>query len=237
MSSLQSVASAGETGDFERWWQSEGVWVEAANQRRGGESGVQRLKPLVPGGPTLYCKRQTGHLFYSLLHPFGRPTALRELQAYRAYAQAGVNVPRLVYGATRRHQGQWQALLVTEELTGFVSLDEWYLKHARDTDSQVKAALLEQVAVMLARLHRARWQHGCCYPKHVFVRVTPRTDAQPLIETAMLDLEKSRRRWRTRDASFRDLRQLRRHRGQIPERDLDYLQQIHHQALKGDGVK
>ena len=210
--------------------------MEPANQRRGGESGVQRLRPSEPGRPTLYCKRQTGHLYYSVLHPFGRPTALRELEAYHAYARAGVHVPRLVFGAARRHQGQWQALLVTEELTGFLSLDEWYAIHAHETDRQTTAALLEQVAVMLARLHRTRWQHGCCYPKHIFVRVTPQTNAQPLIEAAMLDLEKSRRRWRTRDASFRDLRQLRRHRGAIPERDMDYLQQAYDKALSNDGA-
>ena len=35
---------ATRTNAFERWWQCQGTWVEPLNQRRDGESGVQRLK-------------------------------------------------------------------------------------------------------------------------------------------------------------------------------------------------
>ncbi|WP_439886221.1 lipopolysaccharide kinase InaA family protein [Pseudomonas sp. MBLB4123] len=216
---------------FERWWRSSGAWVEPANQRRGGESGVQLLQPRDPGRPLLYCKRQSGHTYRSLLHPLGRPTVLRELRAYRAFARLGVRVPRLVYGAARQHEGRWQALLVTEALPGFVSLEQWYAAPARGQDNPPTTAMLEQLAAMLARLHLAGWQHGCCYPKHLFVKVTPQADSAPQIETAMLDLEKSRRRWRNRDASRHDWRQLWRHRGQIPEADLVYLQQVYARAL------
>ena len=43
--------------DFNDWWQRTGAWVEAPNQRRGGESGVQRLAPVTAGQPWLYSKR------------------------------------------------------------------------------------------------------------------------------------------------------------------------------------
>ena len=61
---------------FDRWWNTAGDWVEAPNVRRGGESGVQRLQ--LPDGTLAYVKRQVGHLYRSLRHPLGRPTALRE---------------------------------------------------------------------------------------------------------------------------------------------------------------
>lgn len=53
--------------------------MEEPNRRRGGESGVQRV--ISASGRLLYCKRQTGHIYRSWLHPFGRPTVLRERDA------------------------------------------------------------------------------------------------------------------------------------------------------------
>jgi hypothetical protein len=85
-----------------------------------------QLLPRGAGEPPFYCKRQTGHTYRTLLHPFARPTVLRELQAYRVFARLGVRTPRLVYGGVRKWQGQWQALLVTEALQDFVSLGQWY---------------------------------------------------------------------------------------------------------------
>lgn len=217
---------------FDRWWNSAGTWVEPANQRRGGESGVQLLAQRDADQPLLYCKRQTGHLYRSWRHPFGRPTILRELQAYRAFARVGVQTPRLVYCAARQQQVQWQALLITEALQGFVSLEQWYAGHAV---AGATRPMLHQLAATLARLHRSGWQHGCCYAKHIFIRVTDETPA-PVIEIALLDLEKSRRRWRTLNAARHDLRQLGRHCGAMPQTDLLLLQQAHQQALGHHGV-
>jgi hypothetical protein len=214
---------------FDRWWHSPGQWVEPANQRRGGESGVRLLQQRSGQSP-LYCKRQTGHLYRTLLHPFGRPTILRELQAYRAFARIGIQTPNLVYCAARQQDGDWQALLVTEALPGFVSLEQWY---ASDHATVLNQAVLRQLAVTLARLHLAGWQHGCCYPKHLFVRVQADTGGHG-VRIALLDLEKSRRRWYVKRASQHDLRQLMRHRGAIPQSDLMFFQQAYQQALRGE---
>src|SRR5690606_4943115 len=78
-SRLSVFAFSGGLSQFEQWWQLQGEWVEEPNQRRGGESGVQRLQ--VDQGQLLYAKRQVGHLCRSLSHPFGRPTVLRERDA------------------------------------------------------------------------------------------------------------------------------------------------------------
>jgi len=214
---------------FDRWWNSTGTWVEPANRRRGGESGVQLLRPRDPSHLPLYCKRQIGHTYRSLLHPLGRPTVLRELEAYRALARLGIKTPNLVYCAARHQHAQWQALLVTEALQGFVSLEQWY---AQDSAPALKQQVLRQVASTLARLHLARWQHGCCYPKHLFVKLRPSESGETQIEIALLDLEKSRRRWQSKQASRHDLGQLLRHRGSIPQADVLFVQQAHRQALR-----
>ena len=197
---------------FRYWWQCHGPWVEPANQRRGGESGVQYLHVEGDGVPGLYCKRQTGHLYRSLRYPLGRPTVIREAEAYRAWQALGIPLPVLRYAGARREQGQWRALLVTEALTGFISLDQWYEQAPRAEPE--RHAMLHDLATILARLHTAGWQHGCLYAKHVFVNVG---HGRPRV--ALIDLEKSRRRFRRATASWRDLDQFGRHRGAMPERD------------------
>lgn len=221
--SEQALAALPST-EFDRWWHSPGEWVEPANQRRGGESGVCLLQHWDTSRPLLYCKRQSGHLYHSLRHPLGRPTILRELQAYRALARLGVRTPNIVYCAARKQSGQWQALLVTEALQGFVSLEQWYQEpHA----PLLNQRMLQRLAVTLARLHLGGWQHGCCYAKHLFIKLRGDGD----VDIALLDLEKSRRRWRTSSAARRDLGQLERHRGAMPEADMGYLRQAYQHAL------
>jgi len=218
-------------GSFDYWWQRRGHRVEAVNQRRNGVSGVTRLTPLEPGFAPLYCKRQEGHLYRSLRHPLGRPTIWREMAAYHAYARLGVATPRLIYGGIRKTRAGWQALLVTEELSGFVSLEDWYQGTPAVAQSR---AVLKAVAAMLARLARGGWRHGCCYAKHVFVRVGDDGGAQ----AALLDLEKSRRVWLSalpwRAPGVRDLDQLARHCGAMPAEDLQFLRDQYQLNLKND---
>ncbi|WP_248917297.1 lipopolysaccharide kinase InaA family protein [Pseudomonas entomophila] len=199
-----------ETRQFDYYWQQQGEWVEEPNQRRGGESGVQRLS--TEGGQTLYAKRQVGHIYRSLMHPFGRPTVLRELDALNSFEQLGVRVPRIVYaGAERDADHQWRALLVSEALDGFVELDAWHAGGARERYPQaVHERMLKDLADNLARMHLGHWQHGCLYGKHVFVKVIGEGE-QARVEVALLDLEKCRRRIRCQRAAYNDLRQLRRH--------------------------
>ncbi|HBS80185.1 MAG: InaA protein [Pseudomonas sp.] len=216
---------------FDRWWHSEGEWVEPPNQRRGGESGVRRLVPRDTHRPVLYCKRQAGHIYRSVLHPFGRPTALREQQAIEAFRRIGIRVPNIVYCASRKNSGQWQAVLVTQALDGFISLQEWYGSARQEQhDNALNRQMLEQLASTLARLHLAGWQHGCCYPKHIFVKVSNSSVEAP-VEVALLDLEKSRRRWRISAASQHDLRQLYRHKEEMPQEDWLLFHQTYLRSL------
>lgn len=227
MASVLQPSSPTFSGEFDRWWASSGTWVEPANQRRGGESGVQMLTPRDPARLPLFCKRQTGHTYRSLAHPLGRPTVLRERDAYLAFKRLGIGLPSLVYAAAKHANGHWQAVLVTEALDGFISLEQWY---AEPRPAELTHAMLNALAATLARLHSARWQHGCCYAKHVYIRAMD-NEARP-IEIALLDLEKSRRRWRVRDASRHDMRQFGRHCAGMPASDMQVLHAAYQRKLE-----
>ncbi|MCD5971790.1 lipopolysaccharide kinase InaA family protein [Pseudomonas quasicaspiana] len=195
---------------FDCFWTQHGEWVEEPNQRRGGESGVQRV--IAENGRLIYVKRQVGHTYRSWLHPFGRPTVLRERDALEGLSGLDVSVPKLIFcGAQRDKRGEWRALLVTAALDGFEELENWYAGGGRDRHGEaLHDQLLEDLAINLARMHLGRWQHSCLYMKHVFVRVTGEgEDAKA--EVALLDLEKCRRRLTPAAAARHDLKQLRRH--------------------------
>lgn len=204
------VSPANGQPGFDHYWQSQGEWVEEPNRRRGGESGVQRV--LLPGNGMIYVKRQVGHIYRSPLHPFGRPTVLRERDALRGLTKLQVRVPRLLFcGARRDQQFGWKALLVTESLDGFEEITQWYEQGGRERYGEaVHDQLLKDLAVNLAKMHKGRWQHSCLYIKHVFVRVVEGQGA-PRAEVALLDLEKCRRRLTAAAASQHDIKQLRRH--------------------------
>ncbi|VVO00107.1 lipopolysaccharide kinase InaA family protein [Pseudomonas fluorescens] len=195
---------------FDYFWNLRGEWVEEPNVRRGGESGVQRVRG--SDGKLLYTKRQTGHLYRSLLHPFGRPTVLRERDALVGLRQIDVRVPDIVFcGAQRDPVHKWRALLVTQSLDGFEELEHWYAGGGRERLGEaVHDRVLKDLADNLARMHRARWQHSCLYIKHVFVRVTGEGEAAS-VEVALIDLEKCRQRLTARRAAAHDMKQLRRH--------------------------
>jgi hypothetical protein len=230
---LSSHSQVSDT--FQRWWNTQGEWVEPPNLRRDGESGVQLLRPRDRSKPVLYCKRQVGHLYRSFRHPFGRPTVLREQGALSAFERLGVRVPELVYCGASREGGRWQALLVTKALQGFVSLDAWYRDGAqRQYGDAVHGQMLQQLALTLSRVHRDRWQHGCCYPKHIFIRVS---DDGASVEIALLDLEKSRRRLLRSAASAHDLRQLHRHRDEMPLSDLQLFREAYDAAFADGGER
>jgi hypothetical protein len=200
---------SGQSG-FAHYWQTKGDWVEEPNRRRGGESGVQRV--MLADDHMIYVKRQVGHIYRSPLHPFGRPTVLRERDALQGLSKLQVRVPRLLFcEAQRDSEFGWKALLVTESLDGFEEITHWYEKGGRERYGEaVHDQLLKDLADNLARMHQGRWQHSCLYIKHVFVRVVEGPGG-PRAEAALLDLEKCRRRLTAAAASQHDMKQLRRH--------------------------
>lgn len=200
----------GSQDRFDYFWNQRGDWVEEPNVRRGGESGVQRV--MGSDGELLYVKRQTGHIHRTLLHPFGRPTVLRERDALTGVSKLGVRVPQIVYcGAQRDPVHKWRALLVTKSLDGFDEIENWYASGGRERHGEaVHDRVLKDLADNLARMHKGRWQHSCLYIKHVFLRVTGEGEAAN-VEVALIDLEKCRQRLTPGQAAAHDMKQLRRH--------------------------
>lgn len=184
-------------GDFDFWWNVPGEWVEEPNRRRSGWSGMVRV---VLDGRMYYVKRQLNHRCYTLAHPFGWPTASREWQYLKRLRALGIGAPAGVFHAARNTVEGIEAVLVTEELSGFADLAALEgLEPAR------KLVLAQAVGELLGRLHRARLQHSSLYDKHVMA-----TAAGEGFEVALIDLEKMRPRFIASMAARHDLEQFRR---------------------------
>jgi len=190
---------------FKQWLAVPGEWVEEPNVRRGGESGVMRI--MTTTGKMLYRKQQVGHVYRSWHYPFGYPTAMREKAVLLACAALNVAVPKLVYADCIKVSGTWHAQLITEALDGFSSLEDCY---ARGDELQWGEALhlriLSEFGSTLARFNLGRWQHGCVRLKHAFVRLQGEQ-----IEIALIDLEKSKKKFSAKQAARNDILQLGRH--------------------------
>lgn len=209
------MAQAASRDEFDNWWATEGDWVEEPNYRRKGMSGVQCVER---DGKTLYVKRMTQHLFHSARYPFGRPTIVREIQVIRELERAGVIVPKIVYGNATKVNGEWRALLITEDMTGFVSIEAWYQQHAiAPYPDEVREAMLKAVALAFKKMHSLNRQHGCCYVRHIYVKT------EGTVEAGFLDLEKSRRRLRRHKAAKHDFSQLEKYLSPIPKADWEQV--------------
>lgn len=166
------------------WWSVQGEWVEEPNNRRGGFSGVQRVV-LPESGECYYVKRQRNHLFRSVRYPRGRPTLLREWRSMRLCQKIGVPTATVEFFDMRRDKEGWDAILVTRDLRGYVSLDRAYAEDLWSAEQRAEA--LRAVAGTLLTLHRARRKHGHLYPKEVFVNFDG-----PRPAVAIVDWELSR---------------------------------------------
>ncbi|WP_436856575.1 lipopolysaccharide kinase InaA [Citrobacter tructae] len=201
--------------EFNDWWATEGDWVEEPNFRRKGMSGVQCIER---DGKKLYVKRMTQHLFHSVRYPFGRPTIVREMDVIQELERAGVIVPKIVYGKATKIDGEWRALLITEDMKGFISIADWYQQHAISPyPDGVRDAMLKAVAVAFKKMHSVNRQHGCCYVRHIYVK------SEGTIEAGFLDLEKSRRRFRRHKAVNHDFAQLEKYLSPIPKADWEQV--------------
>jgi hypothetical protein len=119
--------------------------------------------------------------------------------------------PRLSIAQPKKPLRAGAPLLITKALDGFQPIDQWYASNDRvQYGEALHERVLEQVAHTLARLHTARWQHGCIYIKHILVRISGEGQAIT-VEVALLDLEKCRGRLTIKQAGLHDMLQLRRH--------------------------
>lgn len=194
---------------FEAFWNLEIDWFEAPNERRGGWSGVGRIEVVNDENPSLilFVKKQQNHGRKTWRHPFvGEPTFRREFARLRFLEEHDFSAPKVVFYAEAIVQGSQRAILVTEALNGFVSLDNLSESWLKGATLKQQGRLIRRIAQEIRRFHDFGLVHRALYPKHIFVK---NADTQP--EIALIDLEKTRRTMFSRAAAIFDLAALHRH--------------------------
>ena len=172
---------------FDDIWQLEQNWVEAPNQRRGGWSGVCRIEFNDKQGTrkAAFLKRQAHHKYYSLFYPFGRPTFAREFDNIQRYIRWGVPTVTPIYF----HQQGDKSILMTEELTGYRPLAEWYAEWNQNgfPSQPLRTRIIRELAHVTKRIHQNRAKHCAFKFKHIFLNLE---DEQ--VKFSVIDLEQSR---------------------------------------------
>lgn len=191
-------------------WALKADWFETPNERRSGWSGASRVELKKPDGGVLavFLKRQQDHDTRSLGHPFGQPTFRREFANIRKLQALAIPAVPLVYYGEQRINGHSCAALMTVALDEFQSLDEWWDSHPQ---ADARKAVLAAIAEWAAQISKQRWQHGCLYDKHIFVRRYPGNDGFGPTDIRLIDLEKMRRRLTVNRAANMNIKQLIRH--------------------------
>ena len=189
--SFEAVLKQHDFTDFDVLWDLDAGWFEAPNKRRGGWSGVSKCAwQSAQGEPVqVFLKRQENHNAKTWRHPIkGVPTFAREMENILSYQKHQIPTLNPVFFAQRKVQGNDQAMLVTESLEGYQSLEDW-IKQWQDTGWPTKAqreVVLRELARILGLLHRCKLQHNCLYPKHLFML----WDAETPPSIKIIDLEK-----------------------------------------------
>ncbi|GEP41727.1 lipopolysaccharide kinase InaA family protein [Brevifollis gellanilyticus] len=190
---------------FDDFWQMNAQWYEEPNKRRGGWSGVARCELKLPEGGTVHAflKRQENHPTRTLLHPIhGVLTFVREFNAIMLYRKLGIPALTPLYFGVRSRDGDRRAVLMTAELTGYVSLD-LLAKGWATMPKARRRAISKAVASLLRQIHDNKLTHNCFNPKHVFIRMKGAE-----AEARVIDLEKTKKLIFGHDRELRDIRRL-----------------------------
>lgn len=196
--------------DFEYLWGLRLATFDEPNTGRGPNGWSKASLFILPAtgeqGPRLILKRQQNHFTRTWRHPVrGIPTLEKEFLNSLAYKRLGIPAIEPVYYAARRKGDAVQAILVTEFLEGYVSLERLAVRWAASggMPAALRRRLIAAVARTVGKLHDCGFEHNCLTAKHVFVRSTG--DG---FEVRFIDLEKSRRRPVGEHRRLRDLETL-----------------------------
>jgi len=186
--------AANHLGSFDDIWDLQSEWFEEPNVRRNGWSGVVKYSLNGEYGETLpvFIKRQENHNCRTLLHPFkGVPTFRREYINIHRLSEHQIPTLTTLFYAEREVYGKVRAILVTESLEGFLSIED-YWKQFPELNSILRKWIMQHTGHVLRNLHDANFQHNCLYPKHIFVRVNDISAGQDQ-DVRLIDLEKLKR--------------------------------------------
>lgn len=206
----QATLTLNHLDDFDSIWNMKVDWFEDPNERRGGWSGVGKLslKTVSNANLGVFLKRQENHERRTLMHPIkGIPTFACEFKMMQYLAEHRVPSLKPVAFGQRKVNGNVQAFLMTEELVGFIPLENAVkqLFAEKRPALGVQKTLIRQVASTVRRLHQSGVQHRSLYPKHLFV------DTANVQDAVVIDLEKSRAKLLPFMRTFYDLSTLNRH--------------------------
>ena len=198
------TASGGPQANlFETIWDLDLVALEEGNYDRGGWSTVCCWEV---DGQTYFIKRQSDHLCMRINWRGLRvPTFKAEFDRINWYNRQ--NIPSLdvaYFGWRQTDHGTQQAILVTESLVGFTSLDRLLTLQPRPREHMWQ--VYRSIGKAVRRMHDAGIEHYHLYPKHVFV--SERADEDGLYQVRFIDLEASRRNFGLKGRKLRDLETL-----------------------------
>ncbi len=195
---------------FDALWDLDIGWFEEPNVRRGGWSGVSQAELVRAGGgrARVFIKRQQDHITRTLAHPLaGVLTFRREFRNLERLHACGVPTLDVLYFAERRVDGKRQSILITRELSGYQSLED-YIQNWQQTgwpDKRVWHSFIARLAGVARLMHQNRIQHNCFFPKHIFL-----SDIDAQADIRLIDLEKAKHTFSVEQASLRDLDTLNR---------------------------
>ena len=200
--------SAEHLVSFESWWSLSLEAVDESNVGRGGWSTVYKFSHK---GKQFYVKRQANHLSRSVGGFFRLvPTFELEFKQICRYQQHDIPCIDPVFFGTRKEKGQFQAILVTEALEGWLALDEVLIayKDHKPVNNKIlkfkdRMQLCDALAIAVRKLHEAGIEHYNLYPKHIFVRVS-----ECGFEVRFIDLETSRFNFGFLSKKLRDIETL-----------------------------
>jgi tRNA A-37 threonylcarbamoyl transferase component Bud32 len=194
---------------FEKVWAYEVDWFEEPNERRGGWSGVGRIEIKQINGESvfLFVKKQKHHGRRTIQHPIsGEPTFRREFSRLQYLKEHAFLAPLVAFYAEGSVGGKQCAVLVTEALNGFFSLDQVIESQYSLMNKADKIKLIDRISIEVRRFHSMGLIHRSLYPKHIFVRMIDEK-----VDVALIDLEKARFNQVSLYRIFFDLAALNRH--------------------------
>jgi len=217
--SWKTLLDANELRAFDDFWALDIPAVDEGNYGRGQDGWsnvcIQKKKNDDGKNHRIVIKRQSNYYSHTLHHPLrGIPTFVKEFNFIRTYEALQVPALKAVYFATRLQDGDMQAILVTEYLEGYRSLEDVIKDWARGAKRAQRKPVINCVATLVAQLHRQGLEHRCLFPKHIFVPDNPETKPACLI-----DLEKTRSRPLSFGRQVRDLTALARRSVSVCDRD------------------
>ena len=197
----EALFVANGVADFEALWNAEITLVDQPNREGGGWSEVGILELASGDGNyrRFYLKRQYNYSSRLVEKPLQTiPKALREWRNIQALDRAAIPTMSVACAARNGISGSDRALFATCALEEYRDLSEWW---PGDTLEDEKTSVLQSLGRLIARLHNAGYNHGCLYPKHIYISDTNTSDIR------LIDLEKCKRIFSKRGA-LRDLDSL-----------------------------